>query len=118
MKSGIVSTHNDSICHIGFRDNPPTIRIYIDIEMNLNRILFLTNPTYPHETVCKNYTDRTLEFCMETQTMLYPVKIAASFFTRYSYSAANMKTKCGGLCKVRLLQIPWGIFLSRTGKIG
>jgi len=87
------------------------------VEMNLNRILFLTNPTHPHEAVCKNYTDRTLEFCMETQTMLYPVKIAASFFTRYSYSAANMKTKCGGLCKVRLLQIPWGIFLSRIGKI-
>jgi len=54
----LVRTYNDNICHIGFRDNPPTICIYKDIEMNSNRILFLTNPTHPHEAVSKNYMDR------------------------------------------------------------
>jgi len=54
----LVRTNNDRVCQIGFRDNPSTIRIYKDIEMNNNRILFLTNPVYAHEAVSKNYVDR------------------------------------------------------------
>jgi len=68
VKSGIVGTHNDSICHIGFRDNPPTIRIYKDIEMNLNRILFLTNPTHPHEAVCKTHDFSSMQNMIEIQS--------------------------------------------------
>jgi len=32
--------------------------MYRDIEMNSNRILYLTEPTYPHEAISKDYVDR------------------------------------------------------------
>jgi len=54
----LIHTHNHNICHIGFRVDPPTIRIYKEIEMNNNRILFLVNPAHLHEAVSKNYVDR------------------------------------------------------------
>jgi len=45
------------VCQIGFRDNPPTIRIYKD--RNEQQQDFVSHqPHYPHEAVSKNYVDR------------------------------------------------------------
>jgi len=44
----------EKTCHFG----DPSLIMYKNIAMNSNRILYLTEPTYPHEDVSKNYVDR------------------------------------------------------------
>ena len=53
----LIKTRNQDICHIGFRNSSPIIRIYKNIEMNNNRLLYLDNPVYPHEAIPKHYVD-------------------------------------------------------------
>jgi len=54
----LVRVGNTRVCQIGDRNNPPTISVSANIEMNDNRILYLDEPAYPHEAASKNYVDR------------------------------------------------------------
>ena len=55
----LMQTRNDSICHTGFRTRgqPPSIRVYKNIEINNNRLLSPNTPVHPHEAAQKNDVD-------------------------------------------------------------
>ena len=87
----IQTIRNNSVCHIGFRTRgrPPTIRVYKNIEMNNNRLLFLNTPEHPHEAVQKDYVDRKFDtlVLMNSEGHIPPLERAQSktgFIVSYS----------------------------------
>ena len=50
----LIDVNGENVCHFG----DPSLTMYKNIEMNSKKILYLTEPTYPHEAVSKNYVDR------------------------------------------------------------
>jgi len=51
----MVCVDNNNMCKIG---GSAALSVYKNIEMNSNRIMYLTQPTFPHEAVPKFYVDR------------------------------------------------------------